>query len=160
QSPYAVETAGEGRYGITLVAVSGAGASGPRPKGGDEPQLWVEVDETGPRFTGLEVSPGKEGGQDVLNIVWKLTYKNLSPAPITISYATAQTGPWKPIDAKLANREKYVWHVPEDLPAEVYIRVDAEDLAGNVRGIVSNPVVVDTKVPMIRIKGVQRPKGP
>jgi RNA polymerase sigma factor (sigma-70 family) len=155
QSPYEVEL-GEGRYGFTLVAVSGAGSAGPRPKAGDVPQLWVEVDVTMPKLGDLAVSAEKEGGQDVLAIVWKVTDKNLSPTPITISYAPNPLGPWQPIDAKLANTGKYLWRIPEELPAEVYVRVDAVDLAGNTAAVITTkPVIVDTKVPMIRIKGVK-----
>ncbi len=85
-----------------------------------------------------------------------MTDKDLSPAAITISYSPTKMGPWKPIEAKLANKDKYIWHVPRDLPAEVYIRVDAEDLAGNVAAIVTADPVVDTKVPIIRIKSLKQ----
>jgi RNA polymerase sigma factor (sigma-70 family) len=173
-SPYGVEVPGEGRYGFTLVAVSGAGAAAPRPRAGDEPQVWVEVDETRPELTNLAVGVGKEDGHDVLKIEWKgaegpphpvthlsvahfgATDKNLAPDPITISYAEKREGPWKPVAEKLPNTGRYAWRFPADLPAEIYVRVEAVDRAGNVGSLATpGPVLIDTQVPMIRLKGVK-----
>src|SRR5262249_22634088 len=48
QGPYTVTVQSEGRYGFTLIPRSGVGLADKPPQAGDQPQIWVEVDETKP----------------------------------------------------------------------------------------------------------------
>lgn len=159
EPPYVVDVAAEGRYGFTLVAVSGVGHAESRPRAGDAPQIWVEVDTTPPsvRLIGVEVGTGIDKG--LLTIRWTATDKHLAAQPISISYGTAD-GQWVPVVTSIANDGRYAWRMPEGLPYQFSIKVEAVDQAGNV-GSDKTPkdVVVDLSVPKARVIGVEGVKG-
>src|SRR5262249_35399679 len=48
QAPLVFTAPEEGRYGFTVVVKGGSGMSGERPRAGQPPQHWVEVDVTPP----------------------------------------------------------------------------------------------------------------
>jgi hypothetical protein len=161
QSPFRIDVAGDGRYGFIVVAVSGAGLAGPRPRGGEEPEIWVEVDTTPPVVRLLSVDPGQGADQGRLTIRWTATDKNLALQPILISWAEKPEGPWNAIvETRLPNDGKYIWVVPETHPYQFYVRVEAIDVAKNVGSeMTSKPVAVDTKIPRAKIKGVTTDPG-
>jgi hypothetical protein len=159
EPPYFVDVAGEGRYGFTLVAVSGVGHAEPRPQAGDPPQVWVEVDLTPPlvQLIGVEVGDGADKG--TVTVRWKATDKFLAAQPITISYGTADNQ-WVPIAANISNDGRYVWRMPDGLPYQFPIRVEAVDQAGNVGSDkTAKDVVVDLSVPKARVIGVEGVKA-
>jgi hypothetical protein len=83
------------------------------------------------------------------------------PPPITLSWKS-QTGEWKKIDT-IANEGRYVWRMPEDLPFEIFLKVEAVDQAGNVgHDERKEPVNIDLSTPRARVTnvGVVTPKGP
>jgi hypothetical protein len=152
--PLVVCVAEEGRYGFSIVVKNGLGFSGPAPRSGDEPQLWVEVDETKPavRLTDCVVGHAQEAGY--LEVCWNASDVNLSDRPITLSTAVSPEGPWTPAATGLANTGKYVWKMPKEMPYEVYVRVEACDRAGNVGSDHSGkPVRVDMARPRGTITG-------
>jgi hypothetical protein len=155
--PYSIELNSEGRYGFTLVAVSGVGLSIERPRAGDPPQVWIEVDETIPdvRLTSVEVGQGVNAGK--MTIRWAASDRYLKAQPITLSYGSSESGPWTPIKTNLANEGVYVWSMPSDgLPFEFFVRVEAADEAGNV-GSAQTPrkVAVDLSIPKASVIGVE-----
>lgn len=159
EPPYEVEVAGEGRYGFTLVAVSGVGNAEARPQAGDPPRVWVEVDLTPPlvQLIGVEVGTGVDKG--TVTIRWKASDKFLAAQPITISYGTADNQ-WVPIAANIPNDGRFAWRMPDGLPYQFPIRVEAIDQAGNVGGdTTAKPVIVDLSVPKARVLGVEGVKG-
>jgi hypothetical protein len=159
EPPYVIDVAGEGRYGFTLVAVSGVGHAEARPQAGDPPQVWVEVDLTPPavQLIGVEVGNGADKG--TVTIRWKATDRFLAAQPITISYGTAENQ-WVPIAANLPNDGRYVWRMPDGLPYQFPIRVEAIDQAGNVGSDkTAKDVIVDLSVPKARVIGVEGVKG-
>jgi hypothetical protein len=159
QPPYTVEVAGEGRYGLTLVAVSGVGLAMPHPRPGDKPEVWVEVDTKPPvvQLTSVDTSQVEQGK---LTILWRADDKNLALQPITLSISETPEGPWQPFAPRLPNDGKYVWVMPENHPYQFYIRVEATDLAKNVgHATTPRPVAVDTKIPRAKIKGVATDPG-
>jgi hypothetical protein len=153
--PFVVEVAGEGRYGFTLIAHSGVGLSEPPPSPGDQPQIWIEVDETKPvvRLLTVEVGRGADAGN--LTIRYSASDKYLTATPITISYAEKPDGPWKPIAENLANDNQYVWRMGDVVPYQFYVRVQAIDRAGNI-GLddTRQPVKVDLAIPKARVIAV------
>ncbi len=158
-APFDIEVAGEGRYGFTLVAVSGVGRAESRPQAGDPPQFWVEVDLTPPsvQLVGVDVGDGVDRG--LVTIRWKASDKFLAAQPITISYATAE-GQWVPIASNIANSGHFAWRMPEGLPYEFPIRVEAIDQAGNIGSDkTAKNVVVDLSVPKARVIGVEGVKA-
>jgi hypothetical protein len=156
QPPYTIDVDHEGRYGFTLVARSGVDFGEPPPKPGDQPQVWVEVDTTKPKVTVLRAEPGRGLDKGKLFIEWTATDKFLRARPITLSYAENPTGPWKPIVTNSDNTRQYVWQMPDGLPFQFHVRVEAIDEAGNVGSDTTNrPVKVDLAIPKVRVISVE-----
>jgi hypothetical protein len=157
QSPYVyvVEVNDEGLYGFTLVARNRAGFGEQPPKAGDPPQVWVEVDLTKPavRLQAVEVGRGQEAGN--LTITYTATDKNLGLQPITLSWAEKPEGPWVPLADKEENSGRFVWRMPETVPYQFFVRVEAVDRAGNVGADETHkPVIVDLSQPKVQVIGV------
>jgi hypothetical protein len=153
--PLVFEVPGEGIYGFTLLARSGVGLSERPPQIGDPPQVWVEVDLTKPVVQILDVQVGQGPDKGKLTITWTAQDKNLAQSPITLSYAQQATGPWTTIAEHLVNTGRYVWQMPEQIPYQFYVRVQAVDLAGNVGEAITRDLVrVDLSLPHVRILSV------
>jgi hypothetical protein len=153
---FVVEVAEEGLYGFTLQAHSGAGAAKGPPAPGDMPQVLVMVDLTKPVVQLVEASLAPIGKPRTLTIRWKAGDPNLGRQPISLSYAPKEGGPWQPIACNLENSGCFVWDVPPTAPTEVFVRVEAVDLAGNVgQAQLSKPLVLDTARPFVAITNVE-----
>jgi hypothetical protein len=150
-----VEVPEDGVYGFTMVVKSGAGLGKPPPQAGDPPQLLVEVDRTPPQAW---LYPLRADGarRDALVFAWKAADRNLAVNPITLQWARQPGGPWETIGApELPNSGQYVWQVPVNVPAQVYLRLVVRDTAGNT-GVAETPqpVLVDLSEPEVRILGL------
>ena len=149
EPPLVFDVVQEGLYGFTLLARSGVGLSDRPPQAGDQPQIWVEVDETRPvvRLLGADVGRGSDVGR--LTISWTATDKNLTAQPITLAYADGPDGPWTTIAANQPNTGRYVWNMPQTgTPYRFLVRVEAADKASNVGAAqTANPVIVDLHRP-------------
>ena len=159
EPPYVVQVPTEGRYGFTLIARSGVGLGLPTPKMGDQPQVWVEVDTTKPTVVvgAVEVGRGPDTGQ--LTVHWTAKDAHMAANPITISYMDATAGAagqWQPMTTQpIPNDGHYIWHIPEGLPPQILVRVEAVDQAGNVGSAdTANPVGTDLSIPKARVRGV------
>jgi hypothetical protein len=152
-APYTVEVSDEGLYGFTLVARNKAGFGESPPGVGDVPQIWVEVDLTRPVVRLLGVDVGRTGAdKGNLTITYSASDKNLDRRPITISYAEKLDGPWTPIARNEENLGRYVWRMPEDVPYQFHVRVEAADRAGNVgTADTTAPVIVDLSKPRVKV---------
>jgi hypothetical protein len=155
EPPYVVNVPSEGRYGFTLIARSGVGLALPAPKTGDAPQVWVEVDETKPKVSvvGVEVGRGPDTG--FITVRWNATDKYMSANPVTISYVDATAGAlgqWQVMAANVSNDGHYVWRMPEGLPPQILVRVEAIDQAGNIgRDDTPKPISTDLSIPKARV---------
>jgi hypothetical protein len=154
--PLVFDVAGEGIYGFTLVAKSGVGLGERPPQVGDRPQVWVEVDLTKPVVQIHQVLVGRGADKGKLTITWSASDRNLGREPITLVYGEGAGGPWRPIAAKIANTGRYVWSMPERVPYQFYVRVEAADLAGNV-GEATTPelIRVDLSQPRVNILNIE-----
>jgi hypothetical protein len=142
----------EGVYGIALVAKSGVGLGERPPQPGDRPQFWIEVDLTRPGVQLNDVKVGTGFDKGKLTIDWKATDKNLGLTPIRLSYADDKAGPWTTIADKLSNTGRYIWRMPEPLPYQFYVKVEAIDRAGNVgEAVTLERVKVDLSQPKAKI---------
>ena len=152
QSPYLFEAPEEGLYGFTFVAVSGVGVVGEEPPHeNDPPQVWVEVDLTKPVVQLLNVDIGRGPDTGTLTITWTATDKHLGRQPITLSYTEKLDGSWTTIVSNMENTGRYVWRMPESVPFQFYLRVEATDRAGNVgTAETPKPVAVDLSQPKVR----------
>ena len=68
--------------------------------------------------------------------------------------ATKKDGPWTTIASGLENTGVYGWEMPKDLPYQFYVRVEAEDRAGNVgMCCTAEPIKVAMPMPMMVTTG-------
>lgn len=152
----AFDVEGEGVYGISLVAKSGVGLSSRAPQPGERPQFWIEVDLTKPQVQLLGVSVGQGVDKGKLAISWTARDKNLGPNPIRLSHAEDPKGPWTTFADTLANTGKYVWTMPDPLPYQFYVRVEAIDRATNIgEAVTPEKVKVDLSQPKALIRDIE-----
>jgi hypothetical protein len=157
EGPYYIDVTDEGRYGITLVAVSGVGQHVDKPQAGDQPQVWVQVDLTKPVVQMQVPEVGRGPNEGNLTIRWLATDAHLGTDPITLSYEKSE-GNWEKIATNLPNNGIYVWKMPPETerPYMFNVRVEAIDLAGNLGSDeTKKKVIVDLKVPKTRLKSIE-----
>ena len=73
------------------------------PKPGDQPHLWVEVDEKAPAVRLIDAFAGTGPDLGKLTVHWSANDAFLKAQPVTLSYATSADGPWTPLATKLDN---------------------------------------------------------
>ena len=157
-SPFPVDLAGEGTFGLRVVARSATGQGDPAPVAGDPPHLTVEVDTTAPTvqmqapIVGLNQHAGK------LAILWRAADLHFGAKPITILWRPDEpSSQWQPVVGPIENTGKYIWTLPANLAAKIHVRVEAVDDAGN-RGFAEtaegSPVLIDRSKPKSRIIGL------
>ena len=123
---------------------------------GERPQFWIEVDVTKPvvQIIDVQVRNGFDKGK--LTIAWNARDKNLGAQPIRLSYAEQKDGAWTGFADKVANTGKHTWKMPDGLPYQFYLRVEAVDLAGNVGEATTNDKVkVDLSLPKANILQIE-----
>jgi hypothetical protein len=122
----------EGRYGFTLVVRNGKVLSRDRPREGDRPEVWVEVDLTPPTLdvSSPEVKAGTDGAE--VRIRWNAQDRNLAPTPMSVSYAAERGDTWTRVARGLDAQGSLVWRVPPGLGRHPRLRFEARDRAGNV----------------------------
>ena len=156
QSPMAVTVDGEGEYGF-LILIQSAGSTGvtpPRP--GDTPDVWVQVDLKLPTVMIEAVRKGQGNLADHLTIRWTAADERLAAHPISLFYASHPAGPWTPIAARLDNSGQYMWRLPQHVPEQLFIRIEARDTAGNVGAYsTAEPVPIHRPRPTGRIHDVR-----
>jgi hypothetical protein len=128
KSPVAIDLPGDGLYGLSLVVANGAGGSCTPPAAGETPDWWVEVDTTKPvaQITSVQTENG------ALIVTWSATDNCLRAEPIDLYCANRPEGPWLPIARGLRNDGSYRWIIPANFGAEIFVRMDVTDRAGNV----------------------------
>jgi len=154
ESPFDIETNNDGAYGFRIVVVANNGLATPRPIENDLPDIFVVVDTLSPsiRFTGAAYGEGNQTGALVMR--YECTDMNLTQRPITLSFGPSQNGPWSTIAAGLENEGAYVWPADPNLPRQIYLRIDAIDLAGNLGSyILDTPIDIQGLAPRARIRG-------
>jgi hypothetical protein len=156
QKAITFDVADEGVYGISLVAKSGVGLGERPPQVGDRPQVWIEVDVTKPQVQLHNVLVGNGADKGKLSISWSARDKNLTAAPITLSYGEQSEGPWKPFAPHLKNNGQFVWQMPDNVPYQFHVKVEAADRANNIgEAVTENLVKVDLSTPKVLIRTVE-----
>jgi hypothetical protein len=143
-------------YGFGIVVVGGNGLTSPVPQPGETPDIWVRVDTDAPlvRLNSARYGEGDETG--ALVIEYTCSDDNLIPRPVSLSFSANPNGPWTTIATGLENTGRYVWPADPRLPRQIYLRIEAQDLAGNV-GVEARdtPIAVQGLAPRARIKGLE-----
>lgn len=130
---FMVDVKDEGLYGFTMIA---RGKNDPMkdrpPQPGEPPQVWVAVDLTKPvvQLIGAELNIMTQS--PALVIRWTAKDKSFGPKPITLMYSERLEGPWVPIVANVENSGHFEWTMPNCVPPNVYVRVQATDMMGNI----------------------------
>lgn len=147
QPPFDVELPEEGRYGLKIVVVSPSGWQR-EPKPGEAPQLVVQLDTTPPDAELYQLLPDPASSTDSMLIRWTSKDKHLAAGPVNLYFAEKPEGPWYAIKTGLPATGSYSWKIPQGIPYEVYLRLDARDMANNVsRAVTPEPVTVDLSRP-------------
>lgn len=162
QSPFDVEVQSEGTYGFRIVVEGGNGLTGRRPQPGDLADIWVHVDLTNPVATITNVVYGEGHHVGHLDINWTASDDSLTARPISLYYAASADGPWKPIAEQMANSGQFIWKITPEVPADIFLKVTAEDQAGNVgEYVLKRAIANDGLVPRAQIRSLKPlPKNP
>jgi hypothetical protein len=105
-------------------------------------------------LTAAESGRANLGGHLILR--WTASDDNLEPRPIALFYSSHPAGPWSTIATSVTNSGVYDWQVERHVPARIYLRVEARDLAGNIAAFQSSePVTIDLPQPTGSPGGVE-----
>jgi hypothetical protein len=151
----------EGLFGFRLVLISGADQSLGPPKPGDPPDVRLVVDRTKPK---VELYPPTiaPGQPNALILHYRAADLYLEANSVTLEWSQQPNGPWQPISTAAsrpsslgAGLRECTWMLPPEPPERVYLRLTAQDQAGNLGEFITlQPVTVDLHKPTVRIKQV------
>lgn len=156
ESPFDVAVEDEGIFGFRVVIVSQHGLSGRKPRAGELADIWVGVDTTPPeaRLTSATYGQGAQAGK--LLIAWQAADSYLGDRPITLLFSESPNGPWTVIASALPHTGEFAWPADPQLPADLYLRLEVRDEAGNQTvDQLSEPIRIEGLAPKARIRGVQ-----
>jgi hypothetical protein len=158
QSPFVVNFAAEGLYGLSMIAKSGVGLGDRPPAAGDQPQMWIEVDKTPPhvQLSPPEIGKGPQAGSVI--ITWQADDPNLGDRCASLFYAEGASNDWKPIATGIDNSGRYVWKTNGQTPYRFRVAIEIADLAGNREMAESAEVTIDMSKPKPRMTGVNSAK--
>lgn len=158
RSPLVVTVNGEGLYGFQVVVQSASGLSGPPPRAGQRPELWIGVDLTKPQAALTGAEPGNN--PDELVLFWEARDARLESRPISLYFSNRPGGPWTPIASGLENTGRYTWRLDNRVRQQVYIKLEARDEARNISvSEPPDPISLQRQLPQGHIRGV-RPVQP
>jgi hypothetical protein len=155
-SPVDVAVDAQGIFGFQVVVISRNGLAGRKPRSGDLADVWVGVDTQPPvaRLTAVVCGEGVDAGKLVIR--WEVSDDYLDPRPITLKFSDNGAEPWTVIASGLPNSGQFTWPADAQLPARVYLQLEARDEAGNVTvDVAAEPVQLDLLAPKARIRGIQ-----
>ncbi|MFM7207478.1 MAG: hypothetical protein ACKO4T_12510 [Planctomycetaceae bacterium] len=140
RSPIDVALAASGLYGVRLEMVAdgsdpSSGSAGPRS--GSAPDAWVGVDEEPPQVELVDISRDESTPTGGLIIRYSVRDPLIAPRSVRLLYSPNPDGPWATISATVENQGEHRWTPDTSVPARVFIRAEATDLAGNVGGATS-----------------------
>lgn len=135
----------DGRWGFTLIPRGSGERSPSAPKRGDEPQVWVEVDTVPPVVFLMNASTRMVDEAEKLSVRYRCEDAHLKSHPVTISYSTSPDGPWSVLSQNQEASGTFT-HPLRYLPSEFYVRVEAQDEAGNVGWNVSELIRADANL--------------
>lgn len=155
QSPFEVDTRGEGTFGFAVRASNGLGFSQAAPQPGEQPNIVVTVDKKAPVVElGRPQVVVSNGGR--IRMAWRVSEPNPSDSPIRLEYSASNSGPWTPLFDWQVDTGGYEMAIQPGMPHSVHFRLLARDVAGNVTASQTNqPVLIDQRRPTARLLRVQ-----
>ena len=155
QSPFPVAVQEEGSYGFKVVIHSHDGLAGKAPSSGESPDMFVHVDVTKPKVQIMSAPYGRGDKVGHLIINWLAFDQQLVSHPIRLAYSTTLSGPWTTIAQNIENTGSHAWKVPQHIPRQIYLRIEARDAAGNATAYeLQSQVDLSGLTPRGRVLGV------
>jgi hypothetical protein len=111
------------------------------PRSGAEPDAWLGIDEEPPQIELIDVGREDAASGDALVIRYAARDPLLASNAVRLLYSPNAEGPWATIVAGVANEGEHRWEPARNVPARVYVRVEASDAAGNAGFAVSDQPV-------------------
>ena len=69
----------------------------------------------------------------VVTIRWKAADEHFGERPLRLLWSTTAQGPWDEAVPEIPNDGEFIWQPAAHVPETVYVRLEARDLAGNLR---------------------------
>jgi len=146
RSPIDVTLPAAGLYGVRLELVADTTAAATGPRSGSGPDAWLGIDEEPPQAELVAISRDESTPDGALVIRYAVRDPLISPRATRLLYSPSGDGPWATIADGLENQGEHRWAPDRSVPAKVFVRVEAADLAGNV-GVASSPDEVSIAAP-------------
>jgi len=146
RSPMQVTVEQPGEYGVQLSWRSSSGKAMPPPQDGTAPRDLFIVDRRAPELELLSVQSARSSRGQVVTIRWKAADEHFGERPLRLVWSSTAQGPWDEAEGEIPNDGEFAWQPPAHVPETVYIRLEARDLAGNLRIAESNRPVRLTAV--------------
>ncbi|MFM7245339.1 MAG: hypothetical protein ACKO40_14370 [Planctomycetaceae bacterium] len=146
RSPIDVTLPAAGLYGVRLELVSDTAADATGPRSGSGPDAWLGIDEEPPQVDLVAISRDDSTPDGALVIRYAVRDPLISPRATRLLYSPSPDGPWATIADGLENQGDHRWAPDRSVPAKVFVRAEATDLAGNV-GTASSPDEVSIAAP-------------
>jgi hypothetical protein len=131
--PIRVSVEQPGEYGVQLSYRTGSGRDIPRPQDGTPPSDLFIVDRRAPELELLSVQSGKSARGQAVVIRWKAADEHFGDRPLRLLWSTTAQGPWDEAVNEIPNDGEFTWQPAAHVPEAVYLRLEARDLAGNLR---------------------------
>ena len=152
QSPVAIQVPADGRYGFCFRIHSGLGNAEPPPQPGDTPQVQLQVDSTAPHLKLLQMRQGRGSQLREVTVDWDHVDDNPTDAPVSVFVGGSSKGPWQLIDDQIVDRGSHTFQLPQNPPAQLFVKLQAVDRAGNRSEAVSaEPILLDLARPTARV---------
>jgi len=146
RSPIDVSLPAAGLYGVRLELVADADDDTGGPRSGAAPDAWVGVDEEAPQVDLAGVGRDDATPSGALLIRYASRDPLMTPKSVRLLYSPNADGPWATIADGADNQGEHRWTPDRNVPAKVFIRVEASDAAGNV-GSATTPDAISVTAP-------------
>jgi hypothetical protein len=133
RGPMRVSVDQPGEYGVQLAYRTGSGRDIPRPQDGTPPRDLFIVDRRAPELELLSLQSTKSARGQVVTIRWKAADEHFGERPLRLLWSTTAEGPWDEAATEIPNEGEFRWQPAAHVPETVYVRLEARDLAGNLR---------------------------
>jgi hypothetical protein len=141
RSPIDVELTDAGFYGVRLELVADVPDADGGPRSGAEPDAWIGIDEEAPQVELAGVDRDEASDTDTLVIRYAARDPLLAADSVRLLYSPNAEGPWATIATVAAAGGAHRWEPGKNVPARVFIRIEATDAAGNQATAVSEEAV-------------------
>lgn len=141
RSPIDVELPEGGFYGVRLELVADVPDADGGPRSGAEPDAWIGIDGEPPHVELIGIDRDETAGADALVIRYAARDPLLGSNSVRLLYSPNAEGPWATIATGAANEQAHRWEPGKNVPARVFIRIEATDAAGNQATAVSPEAV-------------------